>query len=875
MGVARLLLLTAALLTTALCVFAGGESGTAGIAAPNVHALAPARPVAPADREAPATLSGPILVGRQAMALPQAPDPWDVVGRVVNDAGRPVPGAAITMADALRGPPPDLREPPTARSGGDGSFSLRPATPGRVVRLLAYAPGVGMGAVEDARPGRPVTLVLRAGLCFVGRVQTRAGDPIAGASVTFRCAASAGIVELGAVADGQGRYRLECVPLFLHRASASGSGARLEVTAPGWAPHAEAVWGRDGRISGIDGEVHAYDFELDAGCIVRGWVVEAQTRRPIGGARVVAQWGESRRRDPGEYDPVDPLLPRVLAETRTDARGHFRLAHVPLSKHSAMWASIRTSASDHHSSEDAHGGTQENEVVRMEIHLRRTRPDVPPDRASQQPAGPGRRLVGAVVLPDGTPAVGARIGCESAHSSTLDPFTHAGDDGRFELTLCERGSWRLVAELPGYARATPSFQDALAPGDLALRLLPERWVRGRVRFSDGTAAYRIEVSATPDPAPDAAPGADPGTLHARTDGDGRFAIRALPVGVVNVEAIAWGVRRRCRVLLAKIGARSATERDELDLTLDLAYPPEPSTEPAAAPARSTLVVTALDARGEAFRGAPSGTLYQRGVACAQGLGDGGTGRLRFPHLEAGSYTLVTDAPGFAAACTEVAVPEASGEVAVRVRLQRGSTVRLSIEGPGPIDPEALTLLLRGAADNPFAGWHWTPRLDAEGRYCVRELPGGTWRVQASVLGEPDWVLAGTPWISTTDSGERSLALRLVRSGHARVRVQIPGRLEVLDGSNDSFSVVWARGRVEILGEGARPLYAEAVGGPTTVGPGEPLARDPTARAEVRARLAPGRYRLRVTADKALCLDRPFEVREGEETLLEATLPTPP
>lgn len=180
-------------------------------------------------------------------------------------------------------------------------------------------------------------------------------------------------------------------------------------------------------------------------------------------------------------------------------------------------------------------------------------PPPPADaRSSEPPSAPkpkGAHLRGSVVLPDGEPAVEARVvlGLQHGRCDRL---------GHFELALGdEPGDGDLVAFLPGFEPALrPSFAANLAPGhDGEVQLVlgpPTLTLAGTV--VDGAGAplknWTVELDEL-DPL---------ATLglreRVRTDGDGRFVLLDVPTGVHVVRAWKERVEEAYRSLPVDSGA---------------------------------------------------------------------------------------------------------------------------------------------------------------------------------------------------------------------------------------------------------------------------------------------------------------------------------
>lgn len=222
-----------------------------------------------ADGRAPAWLPGVEAPAEAPLRVILRPA-LAVSGRVVDQAGGPLPNARVTLVwqEVLAGAtrrvavgPGVEREAITDRRGrfeiggllpGDATVEVYrkgfvPAPP-REIRLI---PGEGIAGVD---------FVLERGAAVEGRVTTRSGEPVAGARIT------AG--RPSAVTDGDGAYRLEGVPL---------GPAALEAF--------HSARGR--RVKRIDVEpgVNPLDWTLEDGVRVSGRVMD-ETGEPLAGATV-------------------------------------------------------------------------------------------------------------------------------------------------------------------------------------------------------------------------------------------------------------------------------------------------------------------------------------------------------------------------------------------------------------------------------------------------------------------------------------------------------------------------------------------------------------------------------------------------------------
>jgi protocatechuate 3,4-dioxygenase beta subunit len=108
-------------------------------------------------------------------------------GRVVDGAGRPVPGARLDLdADGDETSLVDFPAGGSWRAADDGSFVV-PALPPGTVKIVAradgFAPTQESRRILDDRPLPPLDIVLLPGRRLAGRVVAPSGAPIAGATV--------------------------------------------------------------------------------------------------------------------------------------------------------------------------------------------------------------------------------------------------------------------------------------------------------------------------------------------------------------------------------------------------------------------------------------------------------------------------------------------------------------------------------------------------------------------------------------------------------------------------------------------------------------------------------------------------------------------
>jgi hypothetical protein len=230
------------------------------------------------------------LPGRLAL-----PSGHRVAVRALDEHGRPLPGAEVTVRYDARAsaplPEPQALEPILVEHRGRGSIAL-PA--GRAATVLVEAPGREPVAVDvpEGRAHEPLAVTLPPAAPLEVRVVGADGAPLPRATVkAFATSGGVGVLR-EARTDAEGRARVDGLP---------PPPFEVFAVAPG---HAWAVL----PVSAAGGPV---EVRLARGGPLR-LVVEDPLGLPLAGARVWA--------DPSSPGPAD-VLPPDASPWRTDARG--------------------------------------------------------------------------------------------------------------------------------------------------------------------------------------------------------------------------------------------------------------------------------------------------------------------------------------------------------------------------------------------------------------------------------------------------------------------------------------------------------------------------------------------------------------------------
>ncbi len=277
-----------------------------------------------ADAAAPGTLEGrpapaPTPAGSPEVSLP-SPDAASLSGRVIDEAGRGVPGATVRLFSALAWTvrekgisspwTPHASDAPflaTGTTGDDGAFRFEKEVPPGAWVLRAEHAEYALSLLKvhrtprDQSPRLP-TLVLSRGAPIAGVVVDGSGRGVPGARVLLASEVwSFGLGEFEratALADDVGRFRIR-VP--------SGRTWIVRASADGFPPAAS------GPVTAGDEKVRVV---LGAAGILEAEVADATDRSAIPGADVIAASG------PSSPDGQDLA---TEATGRTDAAGTCRL----------------------------------------------------------------------------------------------------------------------------------------------------------------------------------------------------------------------------------------------------------------------------------------------------------------------------------------------------------------------------------------------------------------------------------------------------------------------------------------------------------------------------------------------------------------------
>lgn len=395
-------------------------------------------------------------------------------GRVVDEEGQPVAGAALTLEPFFADDGPVFEEEPPspgeARDEEEG-FSFVVLEGSSDARGAFEIPGVSAGTfilrvtregfAAFAREGVEIgsgatdlgTITLERGVAIEGRVTDSRGRPLEGAQVEaipFLDPMAPGNLEvtsLTPVATGpDGSFRVD----GLKRGERYDLSARHPGHAPATAPGVEAPAG-DLRIV------------LQTARTLSGRVVGPE-REPVPGAEIHAR---EESRVSTESSGMGAVFTRPLAVT--DGEGRFRIEALE-----AGTLSLVVSARQYRTRRLEGFRMPDEDVDSLEIVLDR-----------------GARLEGRVVDSEGEPVVRARLEArlqsrEGFGDPDSQPVTVSGEDGSYALQGLETTSYSIVVESPTHGRT-----DAVAtifPGTNRLDIVFERGAEVSGRAVDDAGA---------------------------------------------------------------------------------------------------------------------------------------------------------------------------------------------------------------------------------------------------------------------------------------------------------------------------------------------------------------------------------------------------
>jgi hypothetical protein len=774
-------------------------------------------------REASATLRGDPLAAARAKAArdaaeaaaasagPVCANAEGVYGRIVDGLGRAIPGADVRVF-AHTGGRHDLAravgEPlAAALSDGEGAYKVGPLPEGEG-RFLLRASGSGYAPSQEVIPRRGcrVDLILEPGGGLDLAVESADGLPAPGAWVALR----QGYVRLEGTTDLDGRIHLRPLPTgeaTLVVVAPDASFVRQQIPiAPGEAEPRTVVleppFRLRGRVLGVDDEPlvgarllahdpqpydgapagepvesgeggrfevllpftagHSAEIEVQA----EGYPTQTFPQQIVdggeGGMEVVYRLSPTRGAIEGTVEdrdgkPVGGILVAILGQPPRSRRratssedGTFRLDPGGFAPGSRLQLA-------------AFGGPRGQ--GRGEATVAPEEGPATPVRIVLEGAG---EVAGTVKDAAGLPLEGARLSLDvdmeaaqrqgrGGHQETWAVYAVQQDaanpglaavtdaEGRYRIEGVPALPWRLAVR-HGLEQMLVPDPVVVAPGERLTRdvvFSPGQTIEGFVRGGGGAPLAGASVHAR------LGGGWTALSLTARSQGDGSFRLRGASEGTWNLRVSAPGHQAVSRAVPA--GAK--------DVAIDLV------------PLGWIEGVVTLD--GEPHRGAfevhleaPPRREHQGyfGRQRPTSRFNGGDGAFRIPGLQAGDYKMTVTSGDWIG----------PGAVAVRVADGRATRADVALSPGASIqgtftNDEGAPLAAAYLAATPVeaeGGRALTAQTDPEGRFVLRGLVEGTWRLDAKAPGQPAFQR-----VETLSRGQQA-RLQLVQPRAGAIAIQV-------------------------------------------------------------------------------------------------------
>ena len=436
-----------------------------------------------------------------------------IAGRVVDEDGAPISGASLRASRASEGGGPMARmmsrgAPPVQRetwADEDGRFELEALPTGRFDVKAASkgfaprtVPGIEIG--DESEPPE-LTIELAPGERLQGLVLGLDEQPLEGAKIFLQ-------------EDGGGRFRMR------------GMGGNSDE--------------EPDTIAGVDGWFSLFDLSADAPVSLR---VERSGYVPEDLERVAL---------PQKDFLVVNLSPSsTVRGTAVDSEGTpVANASVELSRSSnmSMGGAVMMMRSQEDTSSDADGAFVFEDVRPGSLSFKAVASgykeaalnDVELEAGTDLEdlvlrLDPGATLTGTVRLPDGRPAIGARVDRVREGGGFMRGMSGVSTDGagRYVLDGLEPGDHSIEATHPEYPRAVRDVELKPGPNGLDLDLEGGQPVRGVVLSDEGKAVAGARVDLVE-------PGRFWGGFGAETGVDGTFSVDGVKDGRYGVRVAASG-----------------------------------------------------------------------------------------------------------------------------------------------------------------------------------------------------------------------------------------------------------------------------------------------------------------------------------------------
>jgi protocatechuate 3,4-dioxygenase beta subunit len=720
-----------------------------------------------------------------------------VFGRVLDTRGAPLPGARVSLhafEPTSTSYETDLPPLATAVADAQGAFLVGPAPDRHRLRVRGEAAGHAAGVAWTTGRGAHVDLILFAGGSVRLRIEDDAHAPVAGARVRHPTTADTletgkdGIVLVDGVLPGPGSVRVtrEGFAALMVNDLVVVAGQTVERTCV--LASAFAVEGRvlDASDQGVvDAQVVARFGNQVVGEAKSGEDGKFRLATANGPGETVFLVATKEGHGPavatvtlrGDAGPAEATL-RLRSTLRFEGSVEDEDGR-PVAGATVLFGRRWTGFGEDPSATTGEDGAfsievppthpgQEKQPVVLVAHAPGKGAGgaqaAPPGSGAPQPplvirlSGAGA-VAGTVRDAAGRPVEGVQVMLTSQGSSAVplasgavrppDPFRrHALNDPRVARTFAStdaQGAWRIddVIAGPYLARATfegidrdaaaaPVVVRSGATETVDLTLGGGTTIEGTVVDLDGEPVAGATLQAQ-DPAN--RDGTQPRWAHARTDADGRFALRGVrgeSPWQVQVHAVGYA---GLPPLTARPGEKSLQVRLTALGWIEGVVTEEdrPFTRPFSV-AASLVAGSGGESTTSSSSFTPDGMVFHRGGNGAKGQFSSADGRFRLRGLAAGSYTLaVSTTDGLVAATApRVVVSDGCPAGPVEIALERGASLAGLLVDATTRQPAGrgwCSASLRGDAGS--AGSHSaSSQVDTDGRFLLAGLASGTYLFQA-------------------------------------------------------------------------------------------------------------------------------------------------
>ena len=757
----------------------------------------------------------------------------ELAGRVVDEAGQPVPLAQVSVNVESTGWDWSRSNHRSGPAKEDGTFRLRGVAIGRTtvtVNSKGYEEAEEeLGRLEPGTVRDDLVLVLRRGNAISGRVLWPDGTPVAKASIQAESEEEAWGGRTTVRSEDDGSFELAGLEVGTYRISASGRHVEevkvvSKISGKERIKKKREVW--RASQTGVDTGTTGLSLTLTPGLTVSGQVVDDEgtplPRFEITTWRTVEEDGFHYNRDRREK--------RIK-----DEEGRFTLDGFEPGR----WE-LRARADGHLVSED----------FEFEVPLEKPLPRIGLLRTST--------VKGVVIGADGTPLGGAGVRMGDTHSlrdSGSIPVSVGGQSrpdsvktnarGEFELDNIPPGTVEIVAWRQGWAPSDP-FTVELHPGEVREAVSLTLQVGGRITGE----LYDLGGQIAPRRRIEIEGGADNAVAQnqVQTDAQGLFVVEGLTAGKYEISVPASAAELRALDASGVDGAQEALTR-QVEVTLEengsqhvVLRPPDEK------PIRLGGLVRAGGESVDAQLWIWAGGNHQsiRAEASAETGYEvflPGPGEYRF-QINLSHRTSSTQMHTVAAGTKRLNLDLAVGSIRGRVF------------GPGG-EPVSNITVQANRQREPGESNAWsnaTVETEADGSYHLEDLPAGRWRVSAG--GDSGWV--------------RSTATRyLARAEVEDLQVDPGAELENVDLHLTPAGALVGTVR---FADGSAARYAQVyLLGPDGT-PSGPVERSDGQGGFRFDGLEPGTHGLSALAGVETSPDPVFaEVHSGEDTELDLTL----